>query len=183
MEETPGQEPNHVTPPAGETTESQTTEAKTYSEDYVKRLRTEAANYRTRANALEEAEKERQKAQMSETERLKAELDEARSKARTLEVRTLRMEAASRHGLSAEDIEFLTGEDEKTIFAQAEKLAARLKASAPASKGEEKPAATLPPSGSRTPPSSNPERAAIDSQLASLQSRIPALRGRQLNSA
>lgn len=177
MEETPGQEPNPVTPPAGETTESQTTEAKTYSEEYVKRLRAEAANYRTRANALEEAEKERQKAQMSETERLKAELDEARGKARTLEVRTLRMEAASRHGLTADDVGFLTGEDEQSIFAQAEKLAARLKAS----KAEEKTAATLPPSGSRTPPSSNPERAAIDSQLASLQSRIPALRGRQLS--
>ena len=182
MEETPGQEPNETTPPAGETPPGTTAEPKTYSEDYVKRLRSEAANYRTRANALEAAETERQKAQMSETDRLKAELEEVRSKARTLELRTLRMEAASRHGLSADDVEFLTGDDEKTISAQAEKLAARIKAGNPAGKSDEKPA-TLPMSGSRTPPSANPERAAIDSQLASLQSRIPALRGRQLNNA
>ena len=48
-----------------------------FDEAYVKSLRQEAASYRTKLRELERAEEERQRAQMSELDRLKADLAEA----------------------------------------------------------------------------------------------------------
>jgi hypothetical protein len=63
-----------VTPPATPPAET----PKTYDEKYVSDLRAEAAANRVKLKALEHAEAERQKAAMSETERLQAELAEAK---------------------------------------------------------------------------------------------------------
>jgi hypothetical protein len=167
--------PATATPPAPEPAE----EPQTYSKEYVQRLRSEAANYRTKAAALEDAENKRKLAEMSEADRLKAQLAEAEARAKTLEVKTLRIEALAKHGLTPEDIQFLTGEEASVIDTQAEKLAARLKAAAPAAAT---PGTALPPSGQRSPAggSANVERVQQEAIFTDLQSRIPALRGRKI---
>lgn len=59
-------------------TTPETPAAKTYDEEYVRKLRDEAAAHRTKLKAFEDAEAEAKKAAMSETERLKAEVAEAK---------------------------------------------------------------------------------------------------------
>jgi len=65
-------------------------------------------------------------AQMSEQERLSAQLTEAQSAAETARTEALRLRVAVRHSISDEDAElFLTGSDEATLTRQAERLASR----------------------------------------------------------
>ena len=65
-------------------------------------------------------------AQMTEQERLTAQLQEATSAAETARTEALRLRIAVRHGVSDEDAElFLTASDEATLTKQAERLASR----------------------------------------------------------
>lgn len=65
-------------------------------------------------------------AQMSEQERLTAQLTEATKQAETARTEALRLRIAVRHGVSDEDAElFLTGTDEDTLTRQAQRLAIR----------------------------------------------------------
>lgn len=60
---------------------------------------------------------------------LQVKLTESEAKSAAAETRALRSDVAARHGISAEDRDlFLTGSDEATLDAQAERLAARFSA-------------------------------------------------------
>lgn len=64
-------------------------------------------------------------AQMTETERLNAQLTSAQQAAEKATADALRWRVAARHGISDDDAEtFLTGSDEATLLRQAERLAA-----------------------------------------------------------
>ena len=66
---------------AEQITESRHDDRQTFDAEYVKTLRKEAAEYRTKLRKLEEAEQKRAQAEMSENERLKAEKEQAETKA------------------------------------------------------------------------------------------------------
>lgn len=70
------------TPPAGAGSDGGQ-EPKSFDADYVNKLRSESAGYRTRLKELEAKVKEHENAQLSETERLQQERDEARTRAET----------------------------------------------------------------------------------------------------
>jgi hypothetical protein len=149
----PSEELRRLTAPAADPGKpADAAEPKPFDEAYVKALRSEAASYREKLRIAEAAEAKRKEAEdaaklaeLSEIDRLKAQLADANAKARTLEVQAVRTKAALAHSLPEDLHEFLTAEDEAGALAQAEKLAARLKADA-------KPVpAPLPPSGSRQP--------------------------------
>ncbi|MCA9843252.1 MAG: hypothetical protein KC491_01245 [Dehalococcoidia bacterium] len=66
---------------------------------------------------------ELKKAQLSNEEKLAAELGEAAQRAARAEAEALRWRIAARHGISDEDAElFLTGSDEETLSRQAERF-------------------------------------------------------------
>lgn len=68
---------------------------------------------------------ELEQAQMSETERLKAQLADEQKRAQDSATEALRWRIAAKHGISAEDAELLlTGADEESMTRQAERLAA-----------------------------------------------------------
>jgi hypothetical protein len=109
-------------PPAGD-------EAKTFDADYVKKLRDEAAKYRTEAKANAEAAK--RLAEIEETQ--KTEAERVADRLRALEAErdaatrdALRFKVASKFGIADDDVDlFLTGTDEETLTKQAERLAQR----------------------------------------------------------
>lgn len=104
-------------------------EGKTFDADYVKKLRDEAAKYRTEAKANAEAAK--RLADIEEAQ--KTEAEKVADKLRTLEAErdaatrdALRFKVASKFGIDDADVElFLTGTDEDTLTKQAERLAQR----------------------------------------------------------
>lgn len=104
-------------------------EAKTFDADYVKKLRDEAARYRTEAKAnadaaarlaqYEEAQKSEAEKAADRMRQLEAEVESARREA-------LRFKVASKFGIGDEDADlFLTASDEETLTKQAERLAGR----------------------------------------------------------
>lgn len=105
-------------------------EPKTFDADYVKKLRDEAAKYRTEAKANADAAK--RLAEIEESQ--KTEAEKAADRIRTLEAEVqaaqrdaLRFKVASKFGIGDEDTDlFLTGSDEETLTKQAERLAARV---------------------------------------------------------
>ncbi|WP_442575874.1 hypothetical protein ACSBPH_01605 [Microbacterium sp. F51-2R] len=115
-------------------TEAQTTDAETVTEG---QQQTQEKTF-TQAE-LDQIVKDRvarEKAKYADYEDLKAKADGAKTVAEKLadlerkhaeaEARALRSDIAAKHGISAEDRDlFLTGSDEATLTAQAERLAAR----------------------------------------------------------
>lgn len=106
--------------------------------------------------AFEAAEAERRKAELSEVERVKLEAEEARAQV----VSVLRRAVAAEAGVPADAIEFLSGTDEETLRAQAEKLAAL--AAKPAA------TATLPRAGTITNPSGS-QSPSVDEQISAAE--------------
>lgn len=88
-----------------------------------------AREWETRAKANKTAADELaslKAAQMTEQERLTAQLTEVTQQAETARTEALRLRIAVRHGVSDEDAElFLTGTDEETLTRQAQRLASR----------------------------------------------------------
>jgi hypothetical protein len=92
--EDPGQDPATPPPaeegqaplPAPETPDLATppSTTKTYSEDEVKKLREEAAKYRTERNALQKEKDDKAKSEMAEVDRLKLEKEEAEKEKATI---------------------------------------------------------------------------------------------------
>lgn len=117
------------------TTETEATEpqegdeAKTFDADYVKKLRDEAAKYRTEAKAGAAAAKrlaEIEEAQKTETERLADKLRDLETERDGAVRDALRFKVASKFGIGDEDVDlFLTGNDEETLTKQAERLTLR----------------------------------------------------------
>lgn len=94
-------------------------------EKRLERERSKYADYddlRKRAAKLDEIEAE----QMSEVEKAQKRAEEAEAAAEKARTEMLRFRVASKHGISSEDAElFLTGADEETLTAQAQRLADR----------------------------------------------------------
>lgn len=102
-------------------------ETKTFDADYVKKLRDEAAKYRTEAKANAEAAKklaEIEEANKTEAEKQAERLAQAEERAKALEVKASRAEVASTTGIPAD---ILAGPEDSTpeaITAFAQKVAA-----------------------------------------------------------
>jgi hypothetical protein len=168
-----GQAPAADLPQVGAEGAAASAQSKTYDEEYVKDLRSQAAGYRTRLRELEAADATRKQedearklAEMSEVERLKAQLAAAEVKARALEVRDIRRNAGIKHNLPDELLEFLTAEDEAGALAQAEKLAAKLATSS-----------GLPAAGLRNPANGGDQAARISEaeRVTDLRRRVPGV--------
>jgi membrane protein involved in colicin uptake len=111
-----------VPPPEGEQT-------KTFDADYVKKLREEAAKYRTEAKANAEAAKrlaEIEEANKTEAQRTADRLAAAEQEAADARREALKFKIASKFQIGDEDADlFLTGSDEESLTRQAERLTAR----------------------------------------------------------
>jgi hypothetical protein len=85
--------------------EQQSAEAKTFDADYVKKLRDEAAKYRTEAKSNAQAAQklaEIEAANQTEAEKQATRLAEAEERAKALEVKAARAEVASEKGVPAQ---------------------------------------------------------------------------------
>ena len=117
--------PNNEQPQEG--VEQPKAEPKTFDADYVKKLRDEAAKYRTEAKANAEAARklaEIEEANQTEAEKQAKRLAEAEARAKQLEVKANRAEVASAVGVPAD---ILAGPEDSTpdaIKAFAEKVIA-----------------------------------------------------------
>ena len=104
-------------------------EAKTFDESYVKKLRDEAAKYRTEAKANADAAKrlaEIEEANKTEVQKATERLAAAEKAAQDAQAEALRFKIAAKFQVSEEDADlFLTGTDEETLTKQAERLTAR----------------------------------------------------------
>ena len=118
------EETNAPGPQAGAEQESETFDA-----DYVAKLRKEAAKYRTEAKANADAAKrlaEYEEASKTAEQRAEQRIAELERKYADSETARLRSDIAARHGIDATDRDlFLTGADEETLNAQAQRLAER----------------------------------------------------------
>lgn len=109
-------------------------DGKTYSAEYVKKLRAEAAKART--TAREHAEAARKLAEIEEAN--KTELQKAIERAETAEkalsstaTETLRLKVAAKHSISGEYLDLLHGSDEESLEANAAKLAPLIEGTKP----------------------------------------------------
>ncbi len=104
-------------------------EAKTFDEGYVKKLRDEAAKYRTEAKANAGAAKrlaEIEEATKSEADKAAERLAAAEREAAAAKADGLRWRIAAKFQVSDEDADlFLTGTDEETLTRQAQRLTDR----------------------------------------------------------
>ena len=92
-------------------------ETKTFDADYVKKLRDEAAKYRTEAKANADAAKklaEIEQANKTEAEKQAERLAQAEERAKALEVKASRAEVASETGIPAD---ILAGPEDSTVDA------------------------------------------------------------------
>lgn len=95
-------------------------EGKTFSEAYVKQLREEAAGYRVKLKEIEDSEKSELQKAMEAAETAQRELAATRSE-------SARLRIATKHGISEDHLDLLTGADEDELEAKAAKLAALIK--------------------------------------------------------
>ena len=95
---------------------------KTFDAEYVKSLREEAAKYRTDAKAAADKLKEREDAELGETEKAKKEAKEATERAEKAEAQALRSEVAVKLKLSPSLAARLIGETKSELEKDAEKL-------------------------------------------------------------
>lgn len=112
-----------------EAAEPQEGEAKTFDADYVKKLRDEAAKYRTEAKANADAAKRLaaiEEANKTEAQKQADALAAAQRDAQQAKADALRFRVAAKFGVSDEDTDlFLTGSDEETLTRQAQRLTER----------------------------------------------------------
>lgn len=118
-----GQEPAQVEP---EEAVQETKPPKTFDEKYVRELRKQAADARTRANESEARLKEIADRDKTEAERLAERATEAETRASEAESKLLRYEVAADRDLDLKAAGFLTGSTREEIEARADELAALL---------------------------------------------------------
>jgi len=94
-----------------------------YSEAYVKQLRREAAASRTQLSDLETRLKEYEDRDKTELEKATAQVAASERRATEAELRLLRYEVATQHGLGMEAAAFLTGSTKEEMELRAEELA------------------------------------------------------------
>lgn len=104
-------------------------EAKTFDADYVKKLRDEAAKYRTEAKTNADAARRLaaiEEASKTEAQKQADQLASAQREATQAKADALRFKIAAKFGVSDEDTDlFLTGSDEETLTKQAQRLTDR----------------------------------------------------------
>lgn len=146
-------EPTTDAPPEGEP-------AKTFDADYVKKLRDEAAKYRTEAKTNADAAKrlaQIEEAQKTEAQKTADALAAAQKDAADARREALKFKVASKFQIGDEDADlFLTGDDESSLTKQAERLIAR--------EGERKKTGNVVPrEGTTTTSTESDEREAVRS--------------------
>jgi hypothetical protein len=102
-------------------------EAKNFDADYVKKLRDEAARYRTEAKANADAAKrlaELEESQKTETQRLSDGLAAEKAQREQAEQSLLRLRVAVAKGLPADLVDRLRGDSEEELSADADSLLA-----------------------------------------------------------
>lgn len=116
--------------PEQETTEKQDPKAgaKTFDESYVKQLRRESAQARTKLNEAETRLRALEDKDKSELQRLSERAADNERRASDAELRLTRFEVAADRGLEASAANFLTGSNREEIEARADELAALLEA-------------------------------------------------------
>jgi len=134
-----------------------------YSEPYVKQLRREAASSSTQLTELEARLREYEDRDKTELEKATQRVAESERRATEAELRLLRYEVATQHGLGMEAAAFLNGSTKEELELRAEELAKLL-----ADKG--RPATTGYDGGARqpVPEQKSPEEAHNDLLLRSL---------------
>jgi hypothetical protein len=100
--------------------------AKERAMDTIKKLRANEKRAAKKLAALEKAEEERKRAEMSEMDRLKADLETSQSALRNLELLEMKRAAAAKFELPPKLAARLTGETPEEIEKDAEELAATL---------------------------------------------------------
>lgn len=100
---------------------------RTYSESYVRALRREAADHRTRLAEVEKRLQERDDADKTEGQKLSEKLTDAETRAAQAESRLVRFEVAAERGLDMQAAKFLVGSTRDEVEASAEDLAKLLK--------------------------------------------------------
>lgn len=127
-EESTEQQPTTEQPQEGQESQAQD-ESKTFSAEYVEKLRKENAKYRTEAKNNSDAAKklaEIEDANKSEIERAASRAETAERERDEARAEVMRLRVATKHGISDEDADlFLTGTDEETLTKQAQRLAKR----------------------------------------------------------
>lgn len=118
-----------ITDPAVEPPEGDD-KPETFDAEYVKKLRSESAKYRTEAKANEEAAKrlgEIEEANKTEAQKAADQLTAAQNDAAEARAEALRFRIASKFQVSDEDADlFLTGTDEESLTKQAQRLTDRI---------------------------------------------------------
>lgn len=117
-----GQEPTPVAPEG---------DGKTFSEDYVRNLRAEAAANRKRAQEAQAKVEEMEGAGKSEVEKLTTKLTRETARAEKAEASLLRFHVATEKQVPAEAVDLLTGATREELEANADKLLALTKPSPP----------------------------------------------------
>ena len=112
-------------------TETPETDNKTFSADYVKQLREEAAAYRTQKNTLESKLQEYEDRDKTELEKLQERAQRAEQELEKASIEQTRLTVAAKHGIAADHLDLLTGSTEEEIAAKAEKLASLITARKP----------------------------------------------------
>jgi hypothetical protein len=98
------------------------TEPKTFSAEYVADLRREAAKFRTDAKAAADKLKEREDAELSESEKAKKDAKDAQERADKAERELLRTQVATKKKLSPELAARLVGDTKEALEKDADKL-------------------------------------------------------------
>lgn len=111
---------------APEAPENGTEAGKTFTQDEVNHLVGQARQDERRKAQSKYADYDEMKAAAGKSKTLEERFAEVEARAAAAEAKALRSDIAAKHGISPEDRDlFLTGADEDTLTAQAQRLAAR----------------------------------------------------------
>lgn len=110
-------------------------EHKVFDEEYVKKLRGEAAGYRTELNDVKARLQEFEQRDMSVAEKAAQKAKDAEGRATAAEQRLMRFEVAAAKGLDAKFADLLTGSTQKEMEEAAARLLELAKGAAPSFDG------------------------------------------------
>lgn len=97
----------------------------TFDAEYVRKLREQSAKYRTAAKANADAAKRLADLENSQKSEIQKAMDRADAAERDLAARTrenLRLQVASKHGITGDHLDLLHGDDEASLEANAVKI-------------------------------------------------------------
>ena len=148
-QDTPAQEAETTAAPndvgEAEAPEAEAQESKQFDEAYVKKLRAEAAKYRTEAQEAKAKAQEYEDAQKSELEKAQDKLAKTEEAKAEAEARLLRYEVATAKGVPSQLMPLLTGTSQEDLESQADLILENAKpAEAPQATFEGGPRETAP---------------------------------------